>query len=290
MTRSRSRSEPAAARAVRDVGEPFADAGTGYLCQDGAGVRFEWGPSGAKTLVGGTGAAVVVDVLSFTSAVSVATGRGIAVAPHPLDDAGAVELAARLRAAVAVSRRRRSDEHPWTLSPAALLAAPYTARLVLPSPNGSAIAAGLHRAERSGGARAHRGGVAIVAGCLRNVTATARWLLAHGYGADSCPVWLVGAGERWPDGSLRPALEDLLGAGALAGALADAGCTLSAEARAAAHAFAATSDLGGVVADCVSGRELAAHGFPDEAAVAAALDADDHASVMDGDLFVQVDR
>jgi hypothetical protein len=39
---------------------------------------------------------------------------------------------------------------------------------------------------------------------------------------------------------------------------------------------------------CASGRELSAMGFPEEAAIAAALDADDHASVMEGGMFVGV--
>src|SRR3712207_7664615 len=37
---------------------------------------------------------------------------------------------------LAVDRREVTDERPWSLSPAALRAAPAAARLVLPSPNG----------------------------------------------------------------------------------------------------------------------------------------------------------
>lgn len=241
-------------------------------------------------LVAGSGAVVVIDVLSFTTAVSIATGRGIAVAPHPLAGPGASELATRLGASLAVRRRELSPEYPWTLSPSAMLTAPRTERLVLPSPNGSAIAASVRvavGAARPGGNDGGSSGeTAIVAGCLRNVTATANWLLAGGYGSEERPVWLIGAGERWPDGSLRPALEDLFGAGALAGALSTAGCHPSPEAQAAARTFAATLDLAAAIAGCASGRELATMGFPDEARIAAELDADRHASVMDDGLFV----
>lgn len=258
------------------------------LRQDGAGVRFDWGPASAELLVVGSGAAVVIDVLSFTTAVSIATGRGTAVAPYPLAGPGAAELAARLGASLAVPRRQLSPEHPWSLSPSALLTAPPTARLVLPSPNGSAIAAFVAAAQLGGDDDGPSDETAVVAGCLRNVTATTSWLLAHGYGNEERPVWLIGAGERWPDGSLRPALEDLLGAGALADALSVAGCQLSPEAQAAARTFAATPDLAASIAGCASGRELVTMGFPDEATIAAAFDVDGHTSVMDGGLFAAV--
>lgn len=256
--------------------------------QAGAGVRFDWGAVGAATLPDPAGALVVIDVLSFTTAVSVATGRGIAVAPFPLGAPGAVDLAERLGAALAVPRRERSPAHPWTLSPRALLDAPSTDRLVLPSPNGSAIAAAVGSGQALDGSGAHPDGPAVVAGCLRNVAATARWLVARGYGTDERPAWLIAAGERWPEGSLRPALEDQLGAGALADALERSGCALSPEARAAAQTFTGTRDLLAAITRCASGRELLAMGFPEEPEIAAALDADDHASVMDGEMFVRM--
>ncbi|MDA8314493.1 MAG: 2-phosphosulfolactate phosphatase [Actinomycetota bacterium] len=256
--------------------------------QAGAGVRFDWGATAAATLPGPTCALVVVDVLSFTTAVSVATGRGIAVVPHALGAPGAADLAERLGAALAVPRRERSAAHPWTLSPGALLVAPRTHRLVLPSPNGSAIAAAVAGGRRGDDPNERTDGPAVVAGCVRNVTATVAWLVARGYGTDERPVWLIAAGERWPGGSLRPALEDQLGAGALADALERSGCTLSPEARAAAQTFTGTEDLHAAIARCASGRELSAMGFPEEAEIAAALDTDDHASVMDGEMFVRM--
>src|SRR3954452_24582686 len=104
-------------------------------------VRFEWGPTGAVRLGHRVGVMVIVDVLSFTTAVGVAVERGVAVYPAPARDASAVELAERLGAALAADRREVTAAHPWSLSPAALQSAPAPARLVLPSPNGSAIAA-----------------------------------------------------------------------------------------------------------------------------------------------------
>ena len=48
----------------------------------------------------------------------------------------------------------------------------------------------------------------MIAGGLRNAAAVAAAAARAGD-----VVGVIAAGERWPDGSLRPAIEDLLGAG-----------------------------------------------------------------------------
>ena len=162
-------------------------------------------------------------------------------------------------------------------------------RVVLPSPNGSSIAFGLADS-----------GCTVVGACLRNRTAVARWLQAQGG-----TVAVVAAGERWPDGSLRPAAEDLWGAGAVLALLPRDG--LSPEALLAADAFRAvvgevvrdstapgSPDRGPFVhglprpdpllatalRDCASGRELATAGFAEDVDVAAELDASDVVPVL----------
>jgi hypothetical protein len=52
-----------------------------WAAQSGAGVRFEWGPAGADRLVTAAACLVVVDVLSFTTAVSVAVEKGTQILP-----------------------------------------------------------------------------------------------------------------------------------------------------------------------------------------------------------------
>jgi len=233
--------------------------------QDRYLVRCEWGPVGAASVAGD--AVVVVDVLSFTTAVTVLVERGTAVYPAAWDDVRAAELARSYDAALAVARQEMSDDNPWSLSPAALRRAPAPERLVLPSPNGSAIAAAAP-------------GI-VVAGCLRNATAVGRWLTDRGFGRDRS-VAVVPAGERWPDGSLRPALEDLLGAGAVLAALDLPGEVLSPEAAAARASYAGLAEqaVGDAVRSCGSGRELVDRGFADDVEVALEVDASDVVPVL----------
>jgi 2-phosphosulfolactate phosphatase len=87
------------------------------------------------------------------------------------------------------------------------------------------------------------------------------------------PITIIPAGERWPDRSLRPALEDLLGAGAIIHALPG---RRSPEAGAAEAVFIAMRDkLSDTLYECPSGRELVERGFPEDVALAAALNVSD---------------
>jgi 2-phosphosulfolactate phosphatase len=231
--------------------------------QSDADVRFEWGPTGAALLAGDVECLVVVDVLSFTTSVSVCVDRGMTAFPYRWDDPGATEFAAAHGAELAVRRREVSVEHPWSLSPAVLSEAPFTPRLVLPSPNGSTIAAAAADA-----------GTTVVAACLRNAAAVGRWVLAQRFGTSGRPVLVVAAGERWPDRSLRPALEDALGAGAVLQHLGAAGCTLSPEAAAIATMSASTPDVEAAVRSCGSARQLVHAGYGGDVEVAAVVDGD----------------
>ncbi|MFK0225351.1 2-phosphosulfolactate phosphatase [Streptomyces sp. NPDC090303] len=112
---------------------------------------------------------------------------------------------------------------------------------------------------------------AVVAASLRNHGAVARWLLDRGHGTAERPLAVIASGERWPDGSLRPALEDLLGAGAVLSALRGTH-PLTPEATAAATLWDATEDPVAALHGCDSGRELYEYGYPQDVAVAAETD------------------
>jgi 2-phosphosulfolactate phosphatase len=185
-------------------------------------VRLEWGPTGAAALAPECDVAVVVDVLTFSTTVSVAADRGVAVCPYRWADASAEDEARRLGATLAVARDA-ATLGDVSLSPETFRTTGDLARVVLPSPNGSTICAIL----------AEAGADVVVAG-LRNRRAVAAFLLDRGG-----RVLVVPAGERWPDGSLRPAIEDLWGAGAVVAALLETEPSVEAseEALAAAAAY-----------------------------------------------------
>ena len=126
----------------------------------------------------------------------------------------------------------------------------------------------------------------MVGAALRNRAAVAAWLSARL--DEGVTVAVVPAGERWPDATLRPAVEDLWGAGAVLLSLSRFvdKTTFSPEARLAAAAFEAMEPrLGDELRACVSGRELVDRGFGDDVEVAARHDASEVVPVLDGDAF-----
>jgi 2-phosphosulfolactate phosphatase len=210
-------------------------------------------------------------VLSFTTTVTVAVERGIEVHPFRWKDERAAAFAARHDAVLAVQRQDATGAAGGvSLSPVSLAAADGVRRLVLPSPNGSTISTLLAES-----------GASVVAACLRNRRAVAAWLAPRV--AAGASVALIPAGERWHDDSLRPAVEDLWGAGAVLDALGPA--DLSPEAAAAVAAYRAVR-LPDDLAACSSGRELVAGGFAGDVEMAAALDASPVVPLLRDGVFV----
>jgi 2-phosphosulfolactate phosphatase len=233
--------------------------------QDGYDVRLEWGREGVVMLGMRCAVVVIIDVLSFCTAADVAVERGAVVLALPWGDERAADAARRTGATLAGPRGAGG----LSLSPASLRNVAAGTRLALPSPNGATLCA-----------LAQRSGAYVLAGCLRNAAATAR--TAHRL-ARGGPIGLVPAGERWalPGEPMRPALEDAIGAGAIAGVLPGA---FSPEAELVAAQFDAARSRGlhGVLAASASGRELIGDGFADDVTLAAAHDASETAPHLVG--------
>lgn len=237
-------------------------------------VRLEWGLDGARTVTSGADLAVVVDILSFSTCVSVALDRGAEVIPFPWQDTSAEDFAAHHGALLAGPRNGGG----LSLSPASIRAAETLDRVVLPSPNGSALC---HELARE---------VPLVAAvCLRNAAATADWVAANLAG--DAVIAVIAAGERWPGGGLRPAVEDQIGAGAFIAGLVAAGKGgyepedgrhgYSPEAVAAMAVFeAAEPRLREMLHGCSSGRELVGGGYGADVDIAAELDDSDAVAIM----------
>ena len=233
--------------------------------QAGFDPRLAWASEGGTLLAPVCPVLVVVDVLRFTTAVEVATTHGARVVPErwPVPGPSLLPDSALGPAAGPTPAR-------YSLSPVSLLGVPAGTRMELASPNGATVSLALAGA-----------GAVVLAGCLRNASAVAA--AARDLGR---PVGVVAAGERRPDGSLRPAVEDLIGAGAILHAL---GGRPSPEARAAVAAFLdAAPDLPAALSTCVSGRELAARDLAADVRLAAAHDVSQTVPRLSGGAFAQL--
>jgi 2-phosphosulfolactate phosphatase len=233
-----------------------------WATQSGFGVRLCWGTAGLTALADGVAAVVLVDVLRFTTALDVAAAAGAAVRPAswPFDPA---------QAPAGAEVADGSGPRALSLSPASLTLLAPGDLIVLPSPNGS------HCSSVAAASCA-----TVAGGCLRNASAVARWLDDR---AEGGAVAVVPCGEIWPDGGLRPAVEDLLGAGSIVSELAgERSC--SPEAAAAMAAFrAARPEIGTALAESVSGRRLRDKGLEDDVAWAGEVDVSECVPVLGAD-------
>lgn len=207
---------------------------------------------------------VVVDILSFTTTVDLALMHGVEVLPFGGGDPA--EYAAHHGAVVASERGGAGV----SLSPASIAesiasgSADGTSRFLIASPNGSGLCFELvdHQAT-------------VVAACLRNCTAVAQWVLARQEEkGDRFRVAVIASGEERSDGSIRFAVEDLLGAGAMIDALAAAGIDYcSPEAAVASAAFIALKGATGhLISASTSGQELITRGFRSDIELASEID------------------
>ena len=184
-----------------------------------------WGAAGVTALAPLVDVVVVVDVLRFSTAVDVAVSRGATVVP--------------------TSERGATTK----LSPTELAATARAGdRYVVPSANGSRLCA---LAMSLGAER-------VLVGCLRNASAVRA-------AVEGERVAVIAAGERhrW-EGPMRHALEDALGAGAIAGS-----------GRMHRLFDRCRDDLPSVLRRCRSGRELLSWDLAGDVELAARLDVSD---------------
>ena len=189
---------------------------------------------------------IIVDVLSFSTCVDVATGMGVTVYPYRWKDGTARHYANEIGAELAGNRGQ--SESGFSLSPASFYGKAVPSKLVLPSPNGStlSLATGITK---------------TLCGCLRNAEAIAHYAMQLGN-----KIAVIPAGEHWHDDSLRPAFEDLIGAGAIISFLLG---SLSPESKSALDVFRQNVDIYSQLKNCSSGKELIAKGFENDVRIAA---------------------
>lgn len=232
-------------------------------------MHVEWGVTGAGLAAARGDIVVVVDVLSFSTTLSMAVARDftcLVYSPGEVRQMGGLEAAGSLLGARPMSKSRRVPPGQLSLSPASLLLADPGQRALFTSLNGAAVTAAAAPAP------------ALIVGCLRNAAAVADAAARMLAAGTARRVTVVACAERWTtlgrdEPGIRPSLEDWLGAGLISARLEGRGLGLSAEARVAAAAALSCSP--NVLSGCVSARELRARGFADDVRLALEVDVSD---------------
>jgi 2-phosphosulfolactate phosphatase len=223
--------------------------------------RLDWGRHGVRQAAERGDILVIVDTLSFSTAVVTAVHYGGLIYPcSPAEDAAA--LTQQIGGEAAVTRREVPERGRFSLSPATYLHVEAGTRVVLASPNGATCSR-------------YAGQVPfLLVGALVNaqaVAAVVTLLLEQ----EDLAVTVIACGERWnppsEDGALRVAVEDYLGVGAILSYLWH---EKSPEARVCEGAFVQVrDDLDALLWECGSGRELRQMGFGVDVQHAARLNA-----------------
>ncbi|MGB7875865.1 MAG: 2-phosphosulfolactate phosphatase, partial [Anaerolineales bacterium] len=229
-------------------------------------IRLEWGEQGVNLLAPISDVVIIVDVLSFSTSVEIATSRGATVYPYH----GELDMAQEFSRSVGAELAEKNRDAKYSLSPQSMLTIPKKIKLVMPSPNGSrlSLSAGI---------------TPTMAGCLRNAKSVAETAAKYGN-----RIAVIPAGERWPDGSLRPSFEDLIGAGAIISTLSG---TCSPEAHATKSAFeSAERDLQKLLLQCVSGKELIERGYKDDVLLASKLNVSDCAPILQDGAYIAMGK
>lgn len=234
-----------------------------YFSQAEFDIRLEWGEQGVNVLAPISDVIIIVDVLSFSTSVEIAVSRGAIVYPYRKGFEEAREFANSIGGELAEKKR----EAKYSLSPLSMLGITEGIKLVMPSPNGSRLSLSTDE-------------TLTIAGCLRNARAVAK--AAKKYGKK---IAILPAGERWPDRTLRPSFEDLIGAGAIVSYLDG---KHSPEADAAKSAFeSAEPNLEKLLLQCSSGKELIERGYKQDVILAAELNVSDCVPTLENGAYIE---
>lgn len=230
-------------------------------------IKFAWGLNGLNSIIDNCDIIVIVDVLSFSTCVDVATSNGAEVFPYRYRDHTAEAYAKDLEASLA---RSRGSQGSYSLSPMTLTSIGAGRKVVLPSPNGSTLSLSTK-------------GKRTISGCLRNAVSVAEFCQKG-----NKRVGIIASGEKWQDGSLRPALEDMVGAGAVIASLKQ---DKSPEAILAENAFLSIKgNLLESMLSCGSGQELVEKKYRSDVTLAAEYNCSLSVPILIEDRYINMNR
>lgn len=235
-----------------------------YYTQQGYDIRCEWGINGVTALSSVCDVMIIVDVLSFSTCVCIGAEKGADIYPYRFRDESSIDFAEKIGAKLAQSRRLALENGGISLSPCSLMQLSKNDKVVLPSPNGATLSLAANDN-------------ITLAGCLRNAGAVAQ--VAQSFGKK---IGIVPCGERWhQDNSLRPAIEDFMGAGAIIHGLSG---KKSPEAQLAESAFLSTQHaLLDTLYACGSGIQLIEQGYESDVMIAGELNISQAVPIMNAE-------
>lgn len=237
--------------------------------------RVEWGRRGTREAAARGDIIIIVDVLSFSSTVVSAAAAGAEIFPFPPDQDGR-KYAESVGADYIFGRAEAAKLGKPTLSPVSFSEEHAGKKYVLISQNGTYCTWIGSKAP------------AVLAGSLLNASAVAAAANTLRRQLDA-GITIIPCGEKWADAgeredSLRPAVEDYLGAGAILSYLDG---EKSPEAAVCEGAFrAAQPKLAEYLWECGSGRELRARGFEQDAVHCSRLNIMDTVPILKENRFV----
>jgi 2-phosphosulfolactate phosphatase len=208
-------------------------------------IYCEWGLDGIKNLSPIVDVIIIVDILSFSTSVDIALGRGANIFPFAYKDERAGKYAEKNDAVLASPVRSHSE---LSLSPSSLKSIQPGTKLLLPSPNGSELS--LAAADK-----------VTLTSCFRNCKAVAEYAMSLNKN-----IGVIPAGEKWKDGTLRTAMEDYIGAGAVISFLKGKRSETAEDAELSFKGF--WRNLYDTIKKSVSGIELVDMGFPEDVSLA----------------------
>jgi len=227
-------------------------------------IRCEWGLRGVEELAPISDVIIIVDVLSFSTSVDIATQQGAFIYPYPWKNESAIAYAKSVNAQLAAFKRTANTA--FTLSPVSMQSITKQTKLVLPSPNGSTLSLATKN-------------TFTICGCLRNAKAVADYAMKKGN-----QISVIPAGEKWENGTIRFAIEDLIGAGAIISYLKG---NKSPEAITASAVFSNFSNnLLSEINKCSSGKELIERAFEQDVVLACELNISNNIPVLIDGRFV----
>ncbi len=238
--------------------------------------RVEWGRRGAREAADRGDIIIIVDVLSFSSTVVSALNYGAVIYPYPPNLNGK-DYAQKISAEYILGRAEATKAEKPTLSPVSFNEEHKNKKYVLTSLNGAFctwIASSVP---------------ALLIGSLLNASSVAT--VANQLRLQkNASITVIPCGELWSNGTeeedtLRPAIEDYLGAGAILSYLEG---EKSPEAEVCTGAFLySKAKLEKLVWDCGSGLELRERGFGADVKHCSRLNAYQTVPVLKNNHFVK---